>query len=40
MSIIFTLKYNNRLEKNEIYRKKGVKPRNILQKYVFKKSNE
>ena len=35
MSIIFTLKYNNKLKKNEIYRKSG-KPRNILQKYVLK----
>ena len=35
MSIIFALKYNNKLKKNEIYRKRG-KPRNILQKYVLK----
>ena len=36
ISIIFTLKYNNKLKKNEVYRKKRGKPRNILQKYVLK----
>ena len=35
MSIIFTLKYNNKLKTNEIYKKRG-KPRNILQKYILK----